>query len=78
MVVPVGVEGEVAEEFAFFADDSDVEVGDEHDDSSAFVGSTDADVVEFGSVAQREDSARVDLVVADPGVGSDRVFLGVW
>ena len=32
------VEGAVAEEFALLAEDSDVEVGDEHNDAPAFVG----------------------------------------
>ena len=35
LVAPGGVEGEVAEEFAFLAEDSDVEVGDEDDDASS-------------------------------------------
>ncbi len=54
----------MAEQLAVFAEDSDVEVGDEDDDSSSFVCSSHADVVQFGSVAQGEDACRVDFVVA--------------
>ena len=70
MVVPGGVEGELAEEFTGAGvDDSDVEVVDEHQDAGAGVGSADADVVEAAGVAQGEFSELVDAVGADPVVG---------
>jgi hypothetical protein len=52
LVVAVGVEGEFADELAVFeVDDADVLVGDQELDCSSFVGSADADVVEFAVVA---------------------------
>ena len=69
MVVPGGVEGEVAEEFAGGGvDDADVEVGDEDDDVGSGVFSADADVVQAAVVAQRDLAGGVDAVVADPVV----------
>ena len=67
MVVPGGVEGEVAEEFAGGGvDDADVEVGDEDDDVGSGVFSSDADVVQAAVVAQRDLAGGIDAVVADP------------
>ena len=77
LVAPGGVEGEVAEEFAFLAEDSDVEVGDEDDDASSFVGAADTDVVEAGAVAEGEFAGGVDAVVTDPGVGCHGVAVRV-
>ena len=70
LVVAVGVEGEVAEEFAGGGvDDSHVEVGDEHHDSGSGVFVAEADVVEAAVVAEGDASGLVDAVVADPVVG---------
>ena len=70
LVVAVGVEGELAEEFAGGGvDDADVEVGDEDDDVGSGVGPADADVVELAVVPQGDDAGVVDAVVADAGVG---------
>ena len=67
MVVPGGVEGEVAEEFAGgCVDDADVEVGDEDDDVGSGVFSADPDVVQPAVVAQRDLAGGIDAVVADP------------
>jgi hypothetical protein len=55
----------------------DVEVGDQDDDPAAPVGPTDPYVMELVPLAQGEDPDLVDLVVADPGVGSHRVRVGV-
>ena len=66
LVVLGGVEGEFSDEFAcFLVDDADVEAVDEHDDFGVFVGSSDADVVEFSGVAEGDDAGGVDFVVAD-------------
>ena len=80
LVVDVGVEGEVAEEFARGGvDDADVEVGDEGGDGGSGVGSADADVVESAVVAQGDAAGLVDGVVADSpvGVGLIRTVDGV-
>src|SRR5215510_1429637 len=70
LVVDVGVEGEVAEEFAGGGvDDADVAVGGEQGDAGSGVGSADADVVESAVVAQGDVAGLVDDVVADPPVG---------
>jgi hypothetical protein len=51
LVVPGGVEGEFAEEFAGGGvDDADVQVLDEHDDVGPGVGPADADVVQTAVV----------------------------
>jgi len=69
LVVPGGVEGEFAEEFAGGGvDDADVEVVDEPDHVGSGVGSSDADVVESAVVAQGDDAGVVDAVAADPVV----------
>ena len=66
----VGVEGELADEFASgCVDDTDVEVVDEHHDRGAGEGSADADVVESAVVAEGDFAGFVDAVVADSVVG---------
>ena len=53
LVVPGGVDGEVADEFAGGGvDDSDVQVVDEHKNAGSGVGSADADVVQVAVDAQ--------------------------
>ena len=70
LVVAVGVEDQVAEEFAGGGvDDPDLEVLDEQDDAGSGVGSADADVVESAVVAQGDGAGFVDAVVADSVVG---------
>ncbi len=70
MVVAVGVEGQLPQEFAGDGvDDADLEVLDEQDDAGSGVGSADADVVESAVVAQGDGAGFVDAVVADPVVG---------
>ena len=71
MEVAVGVELEVAEEFAVWVDDADFAVGDEHDDLAAAVACSHADVVEPALVADGDRAAFVDAVVADAVVGVD-------
>ena len=67
MVVPGGVQDEVAEEFAgALGDDADVQVLDEEEDVGSGVGSADADVVEAAVVADRDGAGVVDAVAADP------------
>ena len=67
LVVPGGVEGEVAEQFAGGRGDyPDVEVLDEQQDVGSGVGSSDADVVQAAVVAQGDDAGVVDAVAADP------------
>ena len=66
MVVPGGVEGEVAEDLAGGGvDDADVEVGDEEEDGGSGVGSSEADVVEAAVVAEGDAAGGVDAVAAD-------------
>ena len=70
MVVPGGVEDEVAEQFSGgLVDDPDVQVLDQQEDVGSGVGSSDADVVEAAVVAQGDDAGVVDAVAADPLVG---------
>jgi hypothetical protein len=65
LVVAVGVEGQVAEQFAGGGvDDAHVQVGDEHHDSGSGVFVAQADVVEATVVAQGDPSGLVDAVVA--------------
>ena len=53
LVVPAGVEGEFAEQFAGGGvDDADVQVLDEHQDGGPGVGAADADVVELAAGAE--------------------------
>lgn len=78
MVAAVGVDGEVADEFAGGGvDDADLEVGDEEDDGGSVEGSSEADVVEAGAVAERELAGGVDAVVSDLGMGSHRESVGI-
>ena len=57
LVVPDGVEGELAEEFSGgLGDDADVQVLDEQEDVGSGVGSSDADVVEPAVDAQCDDA----------------------
>ena len=70
LVVAVGVEGEVAEEFAGSGgDDSDVEVGGDDGDEGSGVCSADSDVVESAGVSDGDCSGFVDDVVSDSVVG---------
>jgi len=72
LVVPGGVEGEVAEEFAGGGvDDSDVEVLDEDQDAGSVVDSADADVVQASVDAQGDRAGLVNAVGADAVVGVD-------
>ena len=53
LVVTVGVEGQVAEEFSGDGvDDADLEVLDEQDDAGSCVGSADTDVVQSATMPQ--------------------------
>ena len=70
LVVAVGVEDEVAEQFAGGGvDHAHVSVGDEEEDGGSGVLVAQADVVELAVVAERDASGLVDAVVADPPVG---------
>ena len=70
LVVAVGVDGELSEEFAGDGvDDSDVEVLDEQDDVGSGVGSSDADVAELAGDAEGDGAGLVDTVEADAVVG---------
>ena len=70
MVVAVGVDGELAEEFAGGGvDDADVVVVDEEHDVGSGVGSSDADVVEAAVESEGDGAAGVDGVVSDSVVG---------
>ena len=67
----------MSEEFAGLGcGDSDVEVGDEHGYGGVFVGSADADVVEFAVVAECDGACFVDAVVADSEVDVSAVVFG--
>jgi hypothetical protein len=77
LVVPGGVEGELADEFAGVVEDSDVSSGDEHGDGLAGVASSDADVVEASGVADGEFAVAVDGVVSE-AVAVDGVGWWVW
>jgi hypothetical protein len=68
LVVAGGVEGEVADEFAVFGEDADVEVVGQDQHALAGVSSAEADVVESAVVAQRDGAAVADAVLADPVV----------
>ncbi len=66
----MGVDGELAEEFAGDGvDDSDVEVLDEQDDVGSAVGSADADVAKLTGHPQCHGPGLVDPVVPDPVMG---------
>ena len=77
LVVAVGVESEVAEEFAGGGvDDPHVQVGDEDQDAGSGVFVAQADVVQAALVAKGDASGLVDDVVADPPVGVAVAFSG--
>ena len=70
MIVPGGVDGEVADELTGGGiDDSDVEVVDEHENAGSGVGAADADVVQAAVDAQGEGAVGVDAVGAHALVG---------
>jgi hypothetical protein len=70
LVVAVGVDGELAKDFAGGGvDDADVEVLGEDQDAGSGVGSADADVVQAAVDAQGDGAAGVDDVFADAFVG---------
>jgi hypothetical protein len=60
LVVAVGVEGELVEEFAVFGQDSDLEVADQDEDVFAGVAAADADVVQAAVVAEADGAVGVD------------------
>jgi hypothetical protein len=67
LIVPGGVDVEVADEFAGGGvDDPDVEVADEHENAGSGVGSADADVVQSAVDPQGQAAVGVDAVGADP------------
>ena len=85
MVVAVGVDGELSEEFAGDGvDDAYVEVLDEPADVGSGVGSSDADVAELAGDAQGDVAGLADPVVGlgvaagtgapvgEPGGGASR------
>ncbi|MDX2467001.1 MAG: hypothetical protein QNL12_06790 [Acidimicrobiia bacterium] len=73
LVVVVGVEGEVADDFAGVGvDDVDVEFFDEHGDVGSGMGSAYADVVKLAGVAQGDGAGVSNDVLADPVVILDR------
>ena len=62
----VGIEGEVADDFAGGGvDDADLEVVDEHHDRGVGEGSADAEVLEMTVVSECHFAGFVDAVVAD-------------
>ena len=76
MVVPGGVESEVAQDFSGGGvDDFDVEVVDQDQDAGSVVDAADADVVQASVGAQGDRSGLVDAVGADSVVGVDA---GCW
>ncbi len=77
LVVTVGVEGELAEEFAGGGvDDADLQVADEHQDAGSGVGPADADVVEAAGVAEGELAVGINAVGADPVVAAGAGLAG--
>src|SRR5215217_4312684 len=72
LVVPAGVEGEFADQFAgVAADDADVQVVDQEADAGSAAIGAEADVVQPAVVAEGDGAAGVDGVVADSVVGGD-------
>jgi hypothetical protein len=70
LVVAVGVDRELAQEFAAGGvDDADVEVLDEDEDVGSGAGSADADVVQSPVDAEGDGAGLVDAVAADAVVG---------
>src|SRR5205085_11413618 len=81
LVILGGVERELTDWFSVLGDDTYVAVGDEHQHSLALVAPAQADVVQPGSVAQRDHTGLVDPVVPDAvvalgGIGRARRGLG--
>jgi hypothetical protein len=73
LVVPGGVDGELAQELAGgCVDDPDVQVLDEHQDAGPGVGPADADVMQAAAGAQGELAVGVDAVGRGPGRGCRR------
>jgi hypothetical protein len=68
----------MAEKLSCFAQDSDVKVEYQDDDSATCVSSAHPDVMKPGAVAQGEDAGLVNFVLAYPGVRGHRVLLGIW
>jgi hypothetical protein len=69
LVVPGGVEDELAQQFTGGGvDHADVELVDEQDDVGSGVGSADADVVQSPGHAQGDAAGLVDAVASDAGV----------
>jgi hypothetical protein len=54
LVVPAGIQRQLAEQHALFRDDSDVEVADEHQDPRRAEPPSEADVVQLGVVTDLE------------------------
>lgn len=76
MVVPGGVECEVAQDFSGGGvDDGDVVVLDEDEDAGSVVMAADADVVQASVDAQGDGSGLIDAVGAHAVVGVDA---GCW
>jgi hypothetical protein len=73
LVVPGGVEGEFAEEFAVSGEDADVQVVDQDGDLGAGHSPAQPDVVQPAVVPDGDGAAVVDGVGADPVVG-----LNLW
>ena len=72
LVVAAGVEGEGSDQLAGVAvDDSDVEVGDQHQDLGSGEAAPESDVVEPGVVPDGDAPGLVDGVVADSPVRVD-------
>ena len=70
LVVPAGVDGELAEEFAGGGvDDADLDVLEEQQDVGSGAGSADADGVQAAGQARGDAAGGVDAVGADPVVG---------
>lgn len=65
LVVLARIESEVANEFAVFGDDANVEIGHQDDDSLSPIAPTETDVVECAPVAQGRAAGVVDVVVTN-------------
>jgi hypothetical protein len=70
LVVPGGVEGQFAEQFAVGVEDADVAVADEDQDAGAGVAAAQSDVVQAAVVSQSDHTGAVDAVMADAVVPS--------
>ena len=65
------VDGEFGEEFSVEVDDAHVAVGDEEHDAGVAVAAADAEVHQFGVVAEGDFAGVVDAVSADSMLGRD-------